>query len=52
MNIKKHLPWLGALLPVASMQAETKPNVVVIYIDDMGGSSAQRWCPSALPCPR
>ena len=36
MNIKKHLPWLGALLPVASMQAETKPNVVVIYIDDMG----------------
>ena len=31
MNIKKHLPWLGALLPVASMQAETKPNVVVIY---------------------
>ena len=35
MNIKKHLPWLGALLPVASMQAETKPNVVVIYIDDM-----------------
>ena len=22
MNIKKHLPWLGALLPVASMQAE------------------------------
>ena len=30
MNIKKHLPWLGALLPVASMQAETKPNVVVI----------------------
>ena len=36
MNIKKHLPWLGALLPVASMQAETKPNVVVIYVDDMG----------------
>ena len=32
MNIKKHLPWLGALLPVASMQAETKPNVVVIYV--------------------
>ncbi len=24
------------LLPVASMQAETKPNVVVIYVDDMG----------------
>ncbi|SPU14878.1 N-acetylgalactosamine-6-sulfatase [Bacteroides ovatus] len=22
MNIKKHLPWLGALLPVASMQAD------------------------------
>ena len=36
MKIKKHLPWLGALLPVASMQAETKPNVVVIYVDDMG----------------
>lgn len=36
MNIKKHLPWLGALLPVADMQAETKPNVVIIYIDDMG----------------
>ena len=36
MNIKKHLPWLGALLPVVNMQAETKPNVVIIYIDDMG----------------
>lgn len=36
MNIKKHLPWLGALLPIASTQAETKPNVVIIYIDDMG----------------
>lgn len=36
MNIKKHLPWLGALFPFASAQAETKPNVVVIYIDDMG----------------
>ena len=36
MNLKKHLPWLGALLPIANTQAETKPNVVIIYIDDMG----------------
>ena len=25
MNLKKHLPWLGALLPIANTQAETKP---------------------------
>ena len=51
MNIKKHLPWLGALLPVTSMQAETKPNVVVIYVDDKmcirdsynTNPSSQRW---------
>lgn len=36
MNIKKHLSWVGALLPIACAQAETKPNVVIIYIDDMG----------------
>ena len=36
MNIEKHLPWLGALLPFVSVQAETPPNVVIIYIDDMG----------------
>lgn len=29
MNLKKHLPWLGALLPIANTQAETKPNVVI-----------------------
>ena len=27
MNLKKHLPWLGALLPIANTQAETKPNL-------------------------
>ncbi|MCS2842526.1 sulfatase-like hydrolase/transferase [Bacteroides thetaiotaomicron] len=36
MNIKKHLPWLGALLPIINAQADTNPNVVIIYIDDMG----------------
>ena len=36
MNIEKHLPWLSALLPLVSVQAETPPNVVIIYIDDMG----------------
>lgn len=36
MDIKKHVSWLGALLPIACVQAETKPNVVIIYIDDMG----------------
>ena len=36
MNIRKHLPWLGALLPVAQLQADERPNVVIIYIDDMG----------------
>ena len=36
MNVKKHLPWLGALLPIIHSQAETKPNVVIIYVDDMG----------------
>ncbi len=30
MNIKKHLPWLGALLPITNAQADTKPNVVII----------------------
>lgn len=36
MSIKKNLSWLGALLPIACAQAESKPNVVIIYIDDMG----------------
>ena len=36
MNLKKHLPWLGALLPIINAQADTNPNVVIIYIDDMG----------------
>ena len=34
MNLKKHFPWLGALLPIANSQAETKPNVEIIYIKD------------------
>ena len=25
MNIKKHLPWLGALLPIINAQADTNP---------------------------
>lgn len=29
MNIKKHLPWLGALLPIINAQADTNPNVVI-----------------------
>ena len=36
MNIKRHLPWLGAFLPLAQLQADERPNVVIIYIDDMG----------------
>lgn len=36
MNITKHLTWLGALLPAAQIHAEEKPNIVIIYIDDMG----------------
>jgi hypothetical protein len=35
MNIKKHLPWLGALLPIINAQADTNPNVVIIYIDEV-----------------
>lgn len=34
MNLKKHLPWLGALLPIANTQAETKPNVVITPVRD------------------
>ena len=26
MNIKKHLPWLGALLPIINAQADTNPS--------------------------
>ena len=49
MNLKKHLPWLGALLPIANTQAETKPNVVIIYIDDMGIGDI--GCYGGLPVP-
>ena len=27
---------VGALLPIINAQADTNPNVVIIYIDDMG----------------
>lgn len=36
MNLKKCFPFLGALLPISNAQAEDRPNVVIIYIDDMG----------------
>ena len=37
MNLIKSISCLGAgLVPLTAAQAETKPNVVIIYIDDMG----------------
>lgn len=37
MNLIKSISCLGAgLVPLMAAQAETKPNVVIIYIDDMG----------------
>ena len=36
MNLKKTFTLAGSPTPIANTQAETKPNVVIIYIDDMG----------------